>query len=87
MSLEEWIGQVTREPDPEASIEIWEDIEIAYRSFCNGRDLPLDTRKEVFEVAMMRSVMPNDRVLARIEPKYITMDDVKSILAAYPSEQ
>ena len=84
--LDKWIDDFKRDLDPEGNISIWEDMEVAYDSYCKNRDLPLDTRKEVFKVVLMRSMMSDDDVLARLELEHITIDDVKSILAAYPGE-
>lgn len=85
-TLESWVDDFQRDLDPEGNIEIWEDMQIAYSSYCNERDLSLDARKEVFKVVLMRSMMPDDDVLSRLELEHLTPEDVRSILAAYPGE-
>jgi len=74
-----------RDLDPEGNIKIWEDMEVAYNSYCTNRELPLETRKEVFKIVLMRSMMPDAEVLARLDLKHVPSNDVRAILAAYPS--
>ena len=82
--LEKWIDDFKRDLDPEGNISIWEDMQVAYNSYCNVRELPLKTRKEVFKIVLMRSMMSDDDVLARLELEHVSADDVRTILAAYP---
>lgn len=84
--LEKWIDDFKRDLDPEGNIKIWEDMEVAFNTYCSDRELPLETRKEVFKIVLMRSMMPDSDVLARLELKYVPANDVRSILAAYPGE-
>ena len=84
--LDKWIDDFKRDLDPEGNIKIWEDMAVAYTSFCDNKGLPLDTRKEVFKVVLMRSMMSDADVLSRLELKHISVDDTKTIIAAYPSE-
>jgi hypothetical protein len=84
--LEKWIDDFKRDLDPEGNVKIWEDMQVAYSAYCDVRELPLATRKEVFEIVLMRSMMPDNDVLARIKLEHISVDDVKKILAAYPGE-
>ncbi|MGY8771607.1 MAG: hypothetical protein ACKVH8_24590 [Pirellulales bacterium] len=85
-SLDKWIDDFKRDLDPESNIRIWEDMVVAYDSFCKNQDLQLETREEVFKVVLLRSMMPDNDVLSRLELEHITIDDVKSILAAYPGK-
>ncbi|MCU0709458.1 MAG: hypothetical protein MUF23_14305 [Pirellula sp.] len=82
--LEKWIDDFKRDLDPEGNIKIWEDMEVAYNSYCTNRELPLETRKEVFKIVLMRSMMPDAEVLARLDLKHVPANDVRAILAAYP---
>lgn len=84
--LEKWIDDFKRDLDPEGNIKIWEDMQVAYNAYCADRELPLAARKEVFKIVLMRSMMPDADVLARIELEHVPADDVRKILAAYPSE-
>lgn len=85
-SLEKWIDDFKRDLDPEGNVKIWEDMAVAYTSFCDKKELPLDTRKEVFKVVLMRSMMSDEDVLSSLELKHISVDDAKTIIAAYPGE-
>ncbi len=84
--LEKWIDDFKRDLDPERNISIWEDMQVAYNSYCNDRELPLEKRKEVFKIVLMRSMMPDEDVLARLELEHVPVDDVRTILAAYPGD-
>jgi hypothetical protein len=84
--LEKWIDDFKRDLDPEGNIKIWEDMEVAYNSYCTDRELPLETRKEVFKIVLMRSMMPDADVLARLELKHVPANHVRAILSAYPGE-
>ena len=86
LPLEKWIDDFKRDRDPDGNISIWEDMQDAYKAYCGDRELPLATRKEVFKIVLMRSMMPDDHVLARIELEHLTVDDVRKILAAYPGD-
>ena len=85
-SLDKWVDDFKRDLDPEGNVKIWEDMAVAYTSFCDKKELPLDTRKEVFKVVLMRSMMSDEDVLSRLELKHISVDDAKKIIAAYPGE-
>lgn len=84
--LDKWIDDFKRDLDPEGNVKIWEEMAVAYSSFCNKRELPLETRKEVFKVVLLRSMMPDEDVLARVQLKLISVDEAKAIMAAYPGE-
>lgn len=84
--LTKWIDDFKRDLDPEGNISIWEDMQVAYNSYCNDGELPLETRKEVFKIVLMRSMMPDDDVLARVELKHVPTDDLRTILDAYPGD-
>lgn len=84
--LEKWIDDFKRDLDPEGNISIWEYMQVAYNSYCNDRELSLEARKEVFKIVLMRSMMPDDDVLARLDLEHVPADDVRSILAAYPGD-
>ncbi len=83
--LEKWIEDFRRDLNPEPNVRIWEDMQTAYTQYCNGRDLPLETRKEVFKVVLLRSMMPPTDVLTQIEPTILTEEQVTEIMNGYPS--
>ena len=65
--LEKWIDDFKRDRDPEGSIRIWEDMQVAYKRYLDGRDLSLEARKEVYKVVLFRSMASEQDVLSRIE--------------------
>jgi len=84
-SFDHWMDDFQRDHDPEGNVRIWEDMAVAYNKFLDGRNLPLDTRKEVFKVVLFRSMASEQDVLARIELDQLTLDDAKAIMAGYPA--
>jgi hypothetical protein len=84
--LDKWIDDFKRDLDPEGNVKIWEDMQVAYNAYCGDRELPLATRKEVYKIVLMRSMMPDNDVLTRVKLEHVPVDDVKKILAAYPGE-
>ena len=84
--LTKWIDDFKRDLDPEGNISIWEDMQVAYNLYCNDRELPLETRKEVFKIVLMRSMMPDADVLSRLELEHVPAGDVQMILDAYPGD-
>lgn len=84
--LAELIDELKREPEPESNVRIWEDMQIAYNSYCNDHEVPLETRKEVFKIVAWRAALPDTEVLAKLKLQNVPANDVKAILAAYPSE-
>lgn len=84
--LDKWISDFKRDADPEPNVKIWEDMKIAYEDYCDRRELPLETRKEVFRVVLFRSMASPKDVLERIDLSILSPDDASEIMKAYPSE-
>jgi len=83
--IEKWMDDFKRDLDPEGDVQTWEDMVVAYDKYIDGRELPLDTRKEVFKVVLFRSMASESDVLSRIELKRLTQDDARKIMAGYPA--
>jgi len=83
--LDQWIADFKKDLDPESNVRVWEDMQIAYTEYCNGRDLPLETRKEVYKVVLFRSMASPSDVLDRIELAILTKEDATEIMSGYPS--
>ncbi len=82
--LDKWLADFQADLDPEGNVRIWEDMQIAYGKYCEGRDLPLATRKEVYRVVLFRSMAPASDVLERIELVNLTSSDAVEIMNGYP---
>lgn len=81
--LSRWLDDFKRDEHPENEVEIYEGMARAYTAFCRGRPLSLDAKREVYAVVIQRSASPDAEVLKTIQPKAITIDDVKTILKSY----
>ena len=84
--LDKWISDFKRDVNPEPNVRIWEDMKVAYEDYCDGRELPLETRKEIFRVVLFRSMAAPKDVLERIDLSILSVDDASEIMKAYPSE-
>ena len=84
--LDKWISDFKRDVNPEPNVKIWEDMKVAYDDYCDGRELPLETRKEVYRVVLFRSMAEPKDVLERIELSILSSDDASEIMKAYPSK-
>lgn len=84
--LDEWISDFKRDVEPESNVKIWEDMKVAYENYCDGRELSLEMRKEVFRVVLFRSMASPEEVLERIELSVLSAADASEIMRAYPSE-
>lgn len=81
-----WIDDFRRDQHPEREIAIYEAMARAYTGYCQGRDLDVAAKREVFSVVLTRSGAPDEEVLERLtqgELHTLTRDDVKAILALY----
>ncbi len=83
--LDKWIAGFKRDLDPEGNVRIWEDMQTAYTTYCDGRDLPVKARKEVYKIVLLRSMASAADVLDRIELSILTEDDATEIMNGYPS--
>ncbi len=83
-SREEWIALFKKDLDPDRELKIWMAMAKAYRSYCDHHPVDLATRKEVYQVVLMRSVMEGDSIWNYLELNYLTLEDAKEIEKAYP---
>lgn len=82
----EWEDDFKRDADPDENLRIWEDMEIAYLKFCEGKSLDVATRKEVFKVVLLRSMAPESEVLRQGKLRILSEAEAKQIMRGYPSE-
>jgi hypothetical protein len=81
--LSKWMDDFMRDQHPEREVEIYEGMARAYTTFCTGRNLTLDAKREVYGVVMQRSATSDAEVLKNLGIKVITIEDAKAILKLY----
>ena len=84
LTLEETIENFSGDRNPESEIRIFENIVIAYTSYCRNRDMSLDERKDVRQILLLRSMMPESEVLRSANLKVLSLVDAQEVMAGYP---
>ena len=79
-SLETWIDNFKRDANPDREITVWERVAKAYRSYCSGRELSIEAKKEVHRIALFRSMMSEDEVLKRRELRELSKADALEVM-------
>jgi hypothetical protein len=82
-SKEKWIEDFKRDQNPDREIEIWMMMANAYNSYCEGKDIKIEVKKEVFQIVLMRSSAPENEVLNQLKLNYISEMEAKLIMNAY----
>lgn len=81
--LKKWVEDFKRDLQPEREICIWENMAGAYKAFTAGKNLDLNTKKEVYGVVLTRSGAPEAEVLKHLELKYLTEKQAKEIMTFF----
>ncbi len=85
-SKEKWVEDFKRDQNPDREIEIWEMMANAYNSYCDGKTIALDVKKEVFKLVLMRSGLSEAETLTQLKLEFLTKEEAKRILNAYTLE-
>jgi hypothetical protein len=83
---EQWIEDFKRDQNPDREIEIWLMMATAYNSFVKEKKPDLDTKKEVFQVVLLRSGASEEETLSHMHAKHLSTEDIKKIMKAYTLE-
>ncbi|MBL7911288.1 MAG: hypothetical protein JNJ41_09570 [Bacteroidia bacterium] len=83
---EKWIEDFKRDQDPDREIEIWEMMANAYNSYCKGKEISLDVKKEVFKLVLMRSGSTEEETLGHLTLDFLKPEEAKEIMKAYTLE-
>jgi hypothetical protein len=83
---EKWIEDFKRDINPNREIEIWMMMANAYNSFCKEKSLTTETKKEVYQVVLLRSGASEEEALKHMNAKYLSEADIKEIMKAYTLE-
>ena len=84
-SLDKWIDDFKHERSPEKEIATYEAVATAYREYAARHTLNHPARREVYQLLLMRSSMPEEEVLLKARPALLSPDEVRQVLRSYPS--
>ena len=78
------VADLQREPDPERELERWERIAGAYHAFCEKHSAPIESKREVYRLLLLRSMMPPEKAIQQAQLRHLTpaeADEAMSELA------
>lgn len=81
--VEKWVDNFKRDLDPDKELRVWERMAKAYRSYCDGRKLSLEAKKDVYRVVLLRSMASEHDVLERAKLKELSRDDAIAVMKGY----
>jgi hypothetical protein len=82
-TVESWEDSFSRDMSPERELKIWECMARTFLTLGDTELLPLEIRKEAYNLVLMRSSHPTDKVLREYKPKYMDEKAVRKLLSAY----
>lgn len=82
-TIEKWIEDFRRDLDPNPNILIWENMASTYRDYLSSRNLSQEEKWDVYRVILVRTMVPEDEVLNRIELSALGESEVKEVLKHY----
>lgn len=86
MSYEKAVDLYKRDRDPESNLVIWEEMARVYNQFCKSRCGTAAERMDVYRALLLRSMLPNEQALARLQAKVITASEAANIVSQYKLE-
>lgn len=84
--VEKWAEDFRRDANPDREMAIWESMATAYETFIATNSLTLAGKKEVYQIALLRSGAPEDEVLKHLDLKILTEKDARAIMALFTSK-
>lgn len=79
----EWLGDFTRDSNPEREISIWECIAKAFMTIDEVEIASEDLKFEAFTLLLVRSYSSTSETLDNVRLKYFTRKSAKKLLNAY----
>jgi type III secretory pathway component EscV len=85
VSLEETIINFKRDQDPDSEIAIWLQMVRAYEKYISNLEgkLDLNTKKEVYSLILLRSMMSEKEAIASSKLVFLTEKEAKEVLSYY----
>ena len=86
LSYDKAVDLYKRDLDPESNLVIWEEMARVYKLFCESRCSTAAERMDVYRALLLRSMLPNEQALARLQAKVITTSEAANIVSQYKLE-
>jgi hypothetical protein len=86
ISYDKAVDLYKRDLDPESNLVIWEEMARVYNLFCKSRCGTAAERMDVYRALLLRSMLPNEQALARLQAKVITPSEAANIISQYKLE-
>jgi hypothetical protein len=83
--IEVWVDNFKRDVNPDAEIQIWENVAGAYAGYTGGKGLKQEAKEDVFTLLLLRSMMPAEDVLPRLKLKALTEEEAREVMELYPA--
>lgn len=77
------IEDFMKENDPDSEIAVWIKMADAYKSYTKDKNLTIDQKTDVFKVVLVRSSFSEEEVLAKLQLKHLSKEDIKAVMDAY----
>lgn len=87
-TLEQTITDFKRDVHPDEEIAVWMNMATAYDKFVTPQtnNMSLESKQEVYNIILLRSMMPAEQVIAEAELKHLTEKELKTILSYYEAK-
>ena len=79
-SFERRSSDILREGDPERELRRWEWMASAYRSYCDEKQLDLGAKRDVYQIVLLRSMMPGEKVMGQLRLRVLSADEARTVL-------
>lgn len=89
-SMDQWIDNFQREANPDSELTVWEGIALTHYNYCEGHELTLDQKKEVYGLLILRSGTSTEDVLAHAPLRSLTemqAREAMDMFRVYPDRQ
>jgi hypothetical protein len=84
--LASWVEDFKRDADPNREIAIWEAMAVAYEGYCEGKELDIKTKKEVYMLVLLRSSAEAGEVLKHIQLRFLSKQEALKVMDGYKME-
>ncbi len=79
-SFDDEVDLFKRDMYPDLELDIWERMARAYQTYCDGRQLSLEAKKEVYNILSIRSLMSEKDVLAQLKLNLLTQAEALEVM-------
>lgn len=82
-TVQQWVDSFKRDVDPDRELQIWERMAKAYRAYCDGKQLSVAAKNDVYGVVLLRSMASEKEVLERVNLTELSRDDAITVMRGF----